>query len=177
MTLSTVDLPFYHLASNSSHWHQDFLSFFPFLFKTPSSCMTVQVWLCVRVRPGVYVSECVCVHAIVWWGVSGSHPGSWWSVWSLRLCVCVRVWSRRGVVSIHSISPLAQGESAPRLARSTLSSPTVAHHTLLILTPNTLLLNYHHDHDHNAHRYPLVVEQSDCESYERHIYVQTSNTN
>ncbi len=52
--------------------------------------MSVCERLHVRVCPGV------CVHAIVWRGVSGSHPRSWWSVWSLRHSVWIWGSSRRG---------------------------------------------------------------------------------
>lgn len=50
------------------------------------------------------VPWCVCVHVIVWWGVSGSHPRSWWSVWSLRHSVWIWGFSRRG--ASHRVSAL-----------------------------------------------------------------------
>lgn len=58
-----------------------------------SVCERLHVWVCTG----------VCVHVIVWWGVSRSHPRSWWSVWSLRHSVWIWDSSRRGASHRESV--------------------------------------------------------------------------
>lgn len=76
-----------------------------FTCKLTSKCLLTWVWglsvvyvchMSVCARLHVRVCPGVCVHAIVWRGVSGSHPRSWWSVWSPRHSVWIWGSSRRG---------------------------------------------------------------------------------